>query len=160
MNGRAATWTRQAGTTTVEFAIIGLVAMMVLFAVIEFSRLVFVSGSLREATRRGARMAVVCPINDPAIAQVALFNGPGGSGRSPVVSGLDVGNIAVDYLNTTGGQTLNFMDIRYVRVRITGFQHRLLIPLFDLPFTMPAFPTTMPRESLGVPRVGTGPLPC
>lgn len=160
MKAHAAISKGQAGTTSVEFAIVGLVAMMVLFAVIEFSRLVFVSGSLREATRRGVRMAVVCPINDPAIAQVALFNGPGGSGTSPLVSGLGPGNIAVDYLGITGAPTATFDEIRYVRVRIANYQHRFLVPMFNLTFTMPGFPTTMPRESLGVPRVGTGPLPC
>jgi Flp pilus assembly protein TadG len=145
----------------VEFAIIGMVAMVVLFAVIEFSRMVFVVNSLSEATRRGARMAAVCPINDPAIAQVATFNNPGGgSGSSPVVNGLGTGNIAVSYLNAAGNPTADFMQIEYVQVRIVNFRHTLLVPMFVRTITLPAFASTLPRESLGVPRVGTGPLPC
>jgi len=154
---------RQSGTTSVEFAIIGVVAMVVLFGLIEFGRLAFTLNALSEATRRGARMAAVCPINDPAIAQVATFNAPDGSQR-PLLNGLGTGNIVVEYLNATGGvvgaPATNFMQISYVRVRIANFQHQLLIPVFGRTFTTPAFPSTLPRESLGVPRVGTGPLPC
>lgn len=159
MNRRA-----QAGTTTVEFAIIGLVAMVVLLALLEFSRLVFELNALNEATRRGARMAVVCPVNDPAIAQVAIFNPPGGGGASTIVNGLTTANVVVEYLNdlgsVIGSPGANFLAINYVRVRITNFQHTLLIPMTNLTFTLPGYPTTLPRESLGIPRVGTGPLPC
>jgi hypothetical protein len=151
---------RQSGATTVEFAIIGLLALMVMFAVLEFGRLVFVVNALSEATRRGARMAAVCPINDPAIAQVTVFNAPGGGGASPIVSGLTTGNVIVEYLNQAGVTTATFLDIRYVRVRIGNYQHQLLIPLFDRTLTLPQYPSTLPRESLGVPRVGAGPLPC
>jgi hypothetical protein len=154
----------QAGTTTVEFAIIGLVAMVVLLALLEFSRLVFELNALNEATRRGARMAVVCPVNDPAIAQVAIFNPPGGGGASTIVNGLTTANVVVEYLNdlgsVIGSPGANFLAINYVRVRITNFQHTLLIPMTNLTFTLPGYPTTLPRESLGIPRVGTGPLPC
>jgi Flp pilus assembly protein TadG len=155
----------QGGTTTVEFAIIGLVAMVVLFSLLEFSRLVFELNALNEATRRGARMAAVCPVNDPAITQVAIFNAPGGGGgSSPILTGLTASNVAVEYLNQTGGvigsPAANFAQIRYVRVRMTNLQHTLLIPLFNLTLALPAYPTTLPRESLGIPRVGAGPLPC
>jgi len=154
----------QAGTTSVEFAIIGLVAMVVLLALLEFSRLVFELNALNEATRRGARMAVVCPVNDPAIAQVAVFNAPGSGGASRIVSGLTTANVVVEYLSDVGGVVAspgaNFLNIRYVRVRIANLQHTLLIPLKNVTFTLPGYPTTLPRESLGIPRVGAGPLPC
>jgi Flp pilus assembly protein TadG len=150
----------QTGITTVEFAIIGLVAIIVLLGVLEFSRLMFVANALNEATRRGARMAAVCPLNDPAIAQVTVFNAPGGTGTSPVVSGLATSNVQVEYLNGAGVATATYEAIRFVRVSITGFQHTLLIPVFGQTFTTQGYPTTLPRESLGVPRVGTGPLAC
>ena len=156
--------TRQRGTTTVEFAIIGLVAMVVIFALIEFSRLVFTLNAMNEATRRGARMAAVCPINDPAIAQVTVFNSPGQSGASPILNSLTAANVVVRYLTQTGAQVAptaaNFTQIHFVQVRIAGLQHTLVIPLFNLTFTLPEYPTTLPRESLGIPRVGTGPLAC
>jgi Flp pilus assembly protein TadG len=149
------------GVTTVEFAIVGLVALVILFSLIEFSRLIFVINSLSEATRRGARMAAVCPLNDPAILQVTVFNAPGGGGSgSPIVSGLDTSNVVVEYLDQNGQQTNTFAQIQYVRVRIANFQHTLLIPVYAVNLTLPEYPTTLPRESLGIPRQGTGPLPC
>jgi Flp pilus assembly protein TadG len=78
----------QKGTTTVEFAIVGSVAMLVLLTVIEFSRVLFVVNALGEGARRGARMAIVCPINDPAIAQTSIFSRSGGSNASPVIQDL------------------------------------------------------------------------
>ncbi len=155
---------QQSGTAAVEFAIIGSVAMIVILGLIEFSRMVFVVNTLSEATRRGARMAVVCPLNDPAIAQVTVFNAPGGGSNSPIVGGLTTGNVAVEYLDQNGTVMGNpggaFTQIGYARVRINNFQHSLFIPLAVSTFTLPGFPSTLPRESLGIPRVGTGPLAC
>jgi Flp pilus assembly pilin Flp len=154
----------QAGTTAVEFAIIGTVAMVVILGVIEFSRMVFVVNTLSEATRRGARMAVVCPLNDPAIARVTVFNAPGGGTNSPILRGLSTANVTVEYLDQNGTVMGNpggaFTQIRYARVSITNFQHSLLIPLAIRTFTLPGYPSTLPRESLGIPREGAGPLAC
>lgn len=149
---------RQRGTTTVEFAIVGGIAILVLLTVIEFSRLLFVVNSLGEGARRGARMAVVCPINDPAIARVAVFSRANGSDDSPLIKDLDVGDVNVLYLDRSGAtisdptSTAGFLDIRYVRVSIENFQYQLVLPLPIGPITLPSNPTTLPRESLGVPR--------
>ena len=146
---------RQNGLATVEFAIVAFVLFMLMFGVIEIGRGFFVVSALDEATRRGARMAVVCPINDPAIFQAAAFN-------SAVIPDLDATDISVEYLDSDGGLVGNPLDvtgfrlIRYVRVRVVGFQHRLLIPFATAlaPFIMPEFATVLPRESLGIPRTG------
>jgi hypothetical protein len=148
----------QRGTTTVEFAIVGSVAILVLLTVIEFSRLLFVVNALGEASRRGARMAAVCPINDPAIARTAVFSRSGGSTNSPVIRNLTTGNIQIEYLDRNGAavgdpaSNAGFLDIRYVRVSIQNFQHQLVLPLPLGPITLPTLPATLPRESLGVPR--------
>jgi Flp pilus assembly protein TadG len=92
----------QKGTTTVEFAIVGSVAMLVLLTVIEFSRVLFVVNALGEGARRGARMAIVCPINDPAIAQTSIFSRSGGSNASPVIQDLTTANVSVQYLDQAG----------------------------------------------------------
>ena len=149
---------RQFGVTTVEFAIIGAVAMLVLFAVLEVGRLVFVVNALNEVTRRSARVATVCPIDDPAIREVALFNVPGGGTASRFVSGLAPDHIVLEYLDENGNPittpTANFGQINYVRTRIVGFQHEMLIPFMSRFFGTPEFETTLRRESLGVPRSG------
>ena len=150
--------TRQKGVALVEFAIVGGVALLMIFAVLEISRAVFVANALTEATRRGARMAAVCPINDPAIAQVATFNTPGAGNISPIVKYLDTTDFVLEYLDRAGNvlnsPADNFSAIRYIQVRVVNFQHELLIPFANVTFTMPEFSTRLPRESLGVPRSG------
>lgn len=146
----------QAGVTTVEFALIGTLLMVIVFGIIEFGRALFVMNALTEATRRGARMAVVCPVGDPKPASVAVFDN--GAGGSAVVSGLTTGNVQVQYLNSSGAAiaapAANFSSIRYVRVSIVGFTQTLLIPLYGVSIPMSGFSVTLPRESLGIPRAG------
>jgi hypothetical protein len=103
-------------------------------------------------------MAVVCQVNDPAIQQAAAFD-------NNVIPDLDAGDISVEYLTATGGVVANpanpafFRLIRYVRVRVVGYQHQTFIPFATAlpPFTMPEFSTVLPRESLGVSRDGLTP---
>ena len=64
---------RQRGTTTVEFAIVGMVTLLLLFTVIEFGRILFTLNMLDEGARRGARVAAVCDVGDAAIAQATAF---------------------------------------------------------------------------------------
>jgi Flp pilus assembly protein TadG len=144
---------RQHGITTVEFAIVAMLAFIVLFGVIEIARVFFVYNALEEATRRGARVAAVCQVNDPAIAQIASFTASG----SPVVAGLGPTNIEVKYLDGSGNvladPVASYGLITYVRVRIVDFTHRLFIPFiptFMSSFLTPEFSTTVPAESLGV----------
>jgi Flp pilus assembly protein TadG len=149
---------QQRGVTTVEFAIIGAAMFVVLFGVIELSRAMFVLNALGESTRRAARIAAVCPINDAAAQEVALFNAPGEGTASRFIRGLTSANLVIEYLDATGNVVAdaasNFNDIVFVRARIVGFQHELLIPFANYLFNTPSFSTTLRRESLGVPRDG------
>ena len=154
MNGRT-----QRGTTTVEFAIVGLLAMFCILGVIEVSRLLFTINVLGEVTRRGVRMAVVCPVNDPAIAQVAVLNSSGGT-NSPVLNGLTTANIQLEYLDATGNPVAIggppfdptvFITIAYARVQVVNYVHQWIFPGLGA-FAMPPQPSVLPRESLGVPR--------
>lgn len=145
--------TKQKGLATVEFAIIGALFFVLLFGVIEFGRMLFVWSTLTEAARRGARVAAVCPVNHPAIARITVFNDESTDGGSPILAALNNGNVTIEYLDQSGSVIAdtvgNFGDIRYVRVRITGYQHTLLIPFFNNVFNAPQAETTLPRESLG-----------
>lgn len=146
----------QQGLTTVEFAIIGVVVIIVLFGVIEMGRMLFVMNTLTEGTRRGARVAVVCPINDPSIARATVFSEDGSN--SAIIRGLTTANVTVEYLdmvgNVIGDPTADFGRIRYVRTRIVNFTHELIIPFLMRTMIMQGFQTTLPRESLGIPREG------
>lgn len=141
---------KQKGAETVEFAMIALLFFAVLFAIIEFSRVMFVWNALTEATRRGARMAVVCPYQSPIPKQVAMFDVVGGSlGTSPIIAGLTSDMVNVRYLNQTGAVETNLPLIKSAEVSITGYIHTLLIPLWGSSFPAPEFKTTLPAESLG-----------
>lgn len=148
---------REKGTTTVEFAIVGMLAMVCMLGVIEVSRLLFVINALGEATRRGARLAVVCPVNDPAIAEMTVFNDTGGA-NSPIINGLTTANVQLQYLDAAGvpvGGNLAdpavFVTIAFARVQIANYVHQWIFPGLGA-FNMPPQPSTFPRESLGVPR--------
>ena len=150
-----ATRRNQQGTTTVEFAIVGLVFFTVLCGIIDLSRVFFSLAALDESARRGARVAAVCPVNDPLVTQVALFNG--------LVPTLGPQHIAVQYLDEDGAVVgapagAGYGSIRYVRVRIQNFQLQTFIPGLATLLTMPGFETTIPSESLG--RVGTADVAC
>jgi len=161
---------KQQGIATVEFAVVGALMLLLLLAVIEFGRMVYVWSSATEATRRGVRVAVVCPIHDPAIASVAVFNDAATTGASSLLSGLSTSDVLVRYLDNNG-DTVDcdacgcdgscgvdvYTDIKHVEVSILNYQHTLLLPPpFNVTVTMPPFTSTLPRESLGVvPGVGT-----
>lgn len=148
-------YTDQRGTTVVEFAIVGLVFFTVLFALIDFSRIFWNLAALDESTRRGARVAAVCPVNDPVIKQVALFGG--------LVPSLGTEHILVQYLDENAAVVgspagIGYGAIRYVRVSIQNFQLQTFIPGVSSVLAAPAFTTTVPAESLG--RVGTADINC
>ncbi|MGZ5043258.1 MAG: TadE/TadG family type IV pilus assembly protein [Methylobacter sp.] len=141
---------KQKGAETVEFAMIALLFFGVLFAIIEFSRALFVWNALSEATRRGARMAVICPYQSSIPKQVAIFDVIDGSlGSSPIVIGLTPDMVSVRYLNQAGVVEANQSLIRFAEVKITGYTHTLMIPLWGSSFLAPEFKATLPTESLG-----------
>lgn len=152
----------QEGVTCVEFAIVAAVLFMVMFAVIEFGRAMFVANALAEGTRRGVRVAVVCPVGDPRPAQVAILADAGGN--SLIATDLTTANVVVSYLDQAGAPlanpAANFTQIQYVQVRIVNYTMQLLIPIVMPEFLMPAFTATLPRESLGYSPTAQAFLPC
>lgn len=143
---------KQKGMTSVEFAVVGGVFFVVLFAIIEFGRVMFVMNMLDEITRRGARLAAVCPVDAASqtfISNQARFNGDYLSELTTEMVDIEYfeedGDLA-DLSNPATAVTL----IRYVRASINGYQHQLLIPGFNVTVPVPDFSTTIPSESLGV----------
>jgi Flp pilus assembly protein TadG len=153
---------RQNGTTTVEFAIVSAALFTMIFGVLEVGRGYYVYSMLDEVARRGARLAAVCPVGDPAIAQMAVFNASGDSSGSSLVNSLTPGHVVIDYLDAASGvvatpaDPASFLQIRYVRARVVGFVHNINIPFVTglTSVQMPEFESIIPRESLGVPRDG------
>jgi len=137
---------RQRGITSVEFAVISSVLFMLLFGAIEFGRLLYTFAMLGEGTRRAARLATVCPLNDAGITSTANFAG---------LPNFGPGNVQVQYLDGNGNTTAVYGSISYVKVQIVGYGIPLSIPFINPTVTSPAFAVTLPRESLGVTRTAT-----
>ncbi len=151
---------RQCGLYLVEFAVTYALLMFALFACIEIARLMYSWSALTFATQRGARVAAVCPLNDPKIAEIAVFGAQSGS-TTPMVSGVGVSNIVTTYQNMRGAAASNYADVRYVRVSVENYTHNMLLPnllsgFVSPSFLSPSFSTTLPAESLGSnPDVGS-----
>lgn len=128
---------RQGGAAAVEFALAASLFFTVLLGVVEMGRLLWTWNAATEATRLGARLAIVCDINDGSIKQRMRE-------RLPALTN---DNIVVEYLNPPAGiNTCNAGTCKAVRVSITGFTHRTIIPFVPLSLDMPAFATTLPKE--------------
>lgn len=134
----------QAGLSVVELAVVSAVALVVLFGCIEVGRLYFVLNTLAEATRRGARVAVVSATDGVAAKNATLA-------YAAVLKGMTTSHVTVAYYTETGGAPTGLDNTALVSVSISGYQHSILVPFLSfLPITVPAFATTLPVESMGI----------
>ena len=146
---------RQQGLATVEFSIIAVLFFILIFGVIEIGRAYFYLNTMTEATRRGARVATICPPGDLAIVRTAVFNAANDtSSYSDILSNLSPSDIAVTYLDINGGSLVpsdtTYADIKFVRVAINSANTiSLNVPFFNIQVDLPPFETTLWRESLG-----------
>ena len=137
------------GVYMVEFAIVGLLLMMLLFGCLEFGLATFSMAALNEGTRRAARLAAVCPLNDPKIASAVNFMGVYGFNTAT--------NVLVKYLDANGATlaTPALGAVYYVQVSVTGYTIPLAIPGLSQSITSPSFAVTLPAESLGLSNAGS-----
>jgi len=145
---------KQKGTTTVEFAIIGTMFFVILFGIVEMGRALFVWNGLADITRRAARIAAVCPPNNTSVIRTAIYNAAGDGGNSSIINGLAPSHVKVSYFDSNlapvpNPATTGFSSVKYVRASIDGYEHQMLIPTFNITLTPPDFSTTVPAESLG-----------
>lgn len=133
----------QRGSTLVEFAIGVTVFATAMFAVLEFSRALWVHNALADAARRGARYAVLHTTNDAAQAKnVVVYGNSAGTG-SPMLNDLTTENVEVTY-NNFG------LNKGTVTVSITDYQFQFVIPIVGTTITMPSYSTTLTAESAGL----------
>jgi Flp pilus assembly protein TadG len=124
------------GATTVEFALISVIFITLVMAIVEFGRWMSTMELASEATRLGARMAVVCDLNDATIKQRVQSYLP--------MLGLTTSQISVTYLPNG----CNKNSCQSVTVSITGATFTPHIPFLMQAFPVPPFTTTLPRESM------------
>ena len=158
----------------VEFAIIALLFFSVLFGVIEFGRMAFTLNTLTEMTRRGARVAAVCPPTAPQVVQQTLFNNAATSSAttSGILPFIQSSNVKVRYLDqngavlttfnsfvTPGTQSTEFNKIKYVDVKIINYTHHFIFPPMNIVVGGSNIDsdgdrvfaeTVLPRENLGI----------
>jgi hypothetical protein len=104
--------------------------------------------SLQEGTRRGARLATVCPLNDPAIASAVNFMSNPGFTNS---------NVQINYLDVNGatlGSNPAFSSVYYVQVSVVNYTIPLAIPGLSAIITSPSYAVTLPSQSLGLSNTG------
>lgn len=154
---------RMRGVYVVEFAIVGLLLFMLLFGALEMGRLLFTVNTLNESVRRGARLAVVCNIQDPEVLRKAVFANTG-STVSAIIGNLDTADIVLRYYDANGAVIADpspaggFSGIRFVQVSIENFPFNLMIPVLGGNILLQPFRSVLPRESLGR-HAETGVLP-
>lgn len=125
---------QQTGAAAVEFALVAGVFFSLLIGVMEMGRMLFYWNTAAEATRLGARIAVVCDVGDTAIRarMSSLF---------PLVP---TDKIEIAYLPSGCGAG----SCADVTVSIQPIPIATFIPYVPLSLSLPAFATTLPAESL------------
>ncbi len=134
LNSNLPTCFNQQGVVAVEFALIAIILFSFLFGAMEMSRVLFYWNTATEATRLGARLAVVCDQDASAI-------------KTKMQAMLGV--LEADQINVTySPDGCDSNSCRSVTVSINGFNFTALIPVLPLNIPMPSFSTTLPRESM------------
>lgn len=151
-----------------EFAIIAAVFFMLIIGIIEFARLLYTHNALTDATRRGARYAVLHPQGAACVPNVVIYGeanidpdscGPK-TGAQPLINGLTAANINVVYLGAdldndpstppTGyGMNLGTATVTIGPPDALSYQFTLSIPFFRRQLNMPTYTTTLTSESAG-----------
>lgn len=132
----------QRGATIVEFALVALIFFTLLIGIMEFGRWLFTLNAASEATRWGARVAVVCDKDDAAIkARMRVM-----------LNGLKDEQISINY-SPSACDTSACM----VTVQLNGVTFTPLIPFMGMAVPIPPFTTTLPREHLNSDS-GTNPV--
>lgn len=130
---------RQRGVAALEFAIISVVFFTLLIGVMEMGRVLFYWNTASEATRLGARVAVVCDINSSQSASNPVIKD-----MQQLLPILQPANVTVTY--TPSG--CDASSCTAVTVAIANVTVNTVVPFVPFNLNMPPFSTTLPRESL------------
>ena len=135
------------GATLVEFAIGATVFLTVMFAIVEFGRLLYVHNALSDAARRGARYAVVNTQADVENVKLMAVYGTTAGGAQPLVDHLATDNVLVTYSLPPNEFGVNKGT---VAVEIQNYDFIFSIPLVGATVRMPKYKTTLTGENAGV----------
>jgi Flp pilus assembly protein TadG len=132
--------TRQRGSTVVEFALVFLIFLTFMLAIVDFSRMLYTWNAANEATRAGARYAVICDDTNNQAAVLARMQQ-----LLPSIT-----SINLRWEDDAGNTSCTSATCVGVTVTIVGMQYRWISPIAGLaglaPFSMPTFKTYLTRE--------------
>lgn len=153
------------GTTIAEFAMVALVFFILIFGIIEFGRMLYTHNALADATRRGARYAVLHPgitnadktkvKNEVVYGINGMFDTDGNPTSPALISGLtrDMVDVTFEGEDLDGDPDTppsNFgSNLGTATVKIVGYNFNLSIPVVGRPVPMPDYSTTLSAESAG-----------
>jgi Flp pilus assembly protein TadG len=132
----------QSGATMVEFAIVAALFFSLLLGIMDFGRILFTWNSASEATRLGARIAVVCDKLTPNQVRDRM---------KKISSNLTDANIVINYYDPPGivNNGCSKATCKAVEVSLTGVTFEPISPF--LPWNLiavPDFRTYLLRESM------------
>ncbi len=126
----------QSGATVIEFALVLLIFLTFLLSITDFARMLFTWGAANEATRAGARYAVVCDDTANSAAVLARMQA-----MLPQISTIGV---------AWSPASCSAATCEGVTVTITNINYQWISPIVGLgrlaPMPMPTFSTFLPRE--------------
>ena len=128
----------QSGATLVEFSLVLVMFLTFMLGLLDFARLLYTWHAATEATRLGARFAVVCE-EDTARTSLVMA-------RMQTMAP-EIEDIALQWLPAGCGPT----SCEGVSVQITRIDFQWLTPLAALvpeTLALPGFQTYLPRESM------------
>ena len=140
----ANTRSNERGGSLIEFTVVAAVFFLMLVGIVAAGNLYYTHNALVEATRRGARYAVLNPTGSTtAVRNVVLYGtDTPGLGATPLVYNLQAANVTVTYtgLNVAQGT---------VTVMIENYSFPFVLPTSTTSVTMPPYRTTLTGESAG-----------
>ena len=134
--------TGEEGASLLEFAIAATVFLTVLFAVVEFGRVLWAHNALSDAARRGARYAVMHKATDiEDVKKIVVYGDL--TETTPLLDNFSTGNVDVFYDNFK-------LDGGTVSVSVDDYDFQLILPLLVSSIRMPNYTTNLTGESAGI----------
>ena len=145
---------RQQGASTVEFALLAAFGgfLLVLIGIFELGRIMYTFNTASEATRLGARTAIVCDAGDERIKSAMMA----------LLPSLSVDQIDISYRPSGCAASATAARAACTSVTVSlnsSAQLSTVIPFVPLSINIPPFTTTMTREAMDSSKCDGGNLP-
>lgn len=133
----------QRGASTVEFALVAAVGglLIILIGIFELGRILYIFNSASEATRLGARTAIVCDAGDDRIQSEMVALLPWLS-KDQIVIHYEPAHCASSAASARSSCTTVTVSIS------PGTEVQTIIPLVPIAVSLPPFSTTLTREAM------------